>query len=102
MARVSWSDTALDHVRMILAKIRGEDPPTAKKWAAKIMSTPDILAGQPYLGPVVEEFALDHLRELLVGPFRIVYTVRGEDCVVVAVIRGQRDITRVIDPENLP
>jgi plasmid stabilization system protein ParE len=102
MARVSWSDAALEHVRMILAKIRGEDPPTAQKWAARIMSAPDILADQPRLGSVVEEFALDHLRELLVGSFRLIYTIREDECVVVAVIRAQRDITRAIDPANLP
>lgn len=102
MARVAWADSALDHVRLILDKIRREDPPTAAKWVEKIMSAPDVLADHPRFGPVVEEFALDHLRELLVGSFRVIYTLRGEDCVVVAVVRAQRDLRRVIDPENLP
>lgn len=102
MARVHWSNTALEHARLILDKIRREDPKTAAKWAAKIMSSPDILVDHPLIGPVVEEFALDHLRELLVGSFRVIYTIRDEDCTVVAVLRAQRDITRAIDPENLP
>lgn len=102
MARVTWSDTALDQVELILAKIRVEDPMTANKWADKIMSAPDILADHPRLGPAVEEFALDHVRELLVGSFRIIYTIKGEGIVVAAVVRAQRDLRRVIDPENLP
>jgi plasmid stabilization system protein ParE len=102
MARVTWSDTALSQVQVILVKIQSGDPPTADKWAAKIMSAPDVLTDHPLFGSMVEEFALDHLRELLGGSFRIIYIIRGEDCVVVAVIRAQRYITRALDPENLP
>ena len=101
MARVSWSDTAVGHLRQLVGKIRREDPRTAEKWAAKLLDAPDILADHPRIGPVVEEFELDHLRELVVGSFRVVYTVRGDECLVVAVLRGERDIRRALDPETL-
>lgn len=101
MARVTWSDSALDQVELILARIRAEDPMIANKWADK--NIPDILADHPRLGSAVEEYSLDHGRELLVGSFRIIYTIKSEDEIVVAaVIRGQRDPRRVFDPENLP
>jgi toxin ParE1/3/4 len=100
MARVNWTDTALEHVRQLIGKIRREDPPTAEKWATKLLDAPDVLVNHPHIGAVVEEFELDHVRELIVGTFRVVYTVRGDECTVVAVIRGQRDIRRVLDPET--
>jgi plasmid stabilization system protein ParE len=49
-------------------------------------------------GAMVPEFNLDHYREVLMWPFRIIYEIRGEACYIVAVILGSRDLPRRVRP----
>jgi toxin ParE1/3/4 len=102
MATVIWTDDALRQVRRITGEIGRTAPRTAAKWARRIMSAPTILTSLPRRGAVVEEFGLDHLREILVGPYRVVYWIDGDTCSVVTVLHGKQDLTSHLDPDNLP
>jgi plasmid stabilization system protein ParE len=53
-------------------------------------------------GAVVPEFNLDHFREVLAWPYRVIYEIRDEYCYVVAVIHGSRDLPRHVKPPSGP
>jgi plasmid stabilization system protein ParE len=99
MATVVWTSDALRHVRRIGANIGRAA--TAAKWTRKITAAPAILATVPRVGSVVEEFGLDHIRELLVGPYRVIYAIDGDVCSVVAVVHSKQDLANVFDPDDL-
>ncbi|MHB1559031.1 MAG: type II toxin-antitoxin system RelE/ParE family toxin [Isosphaeraceae bacterium] len=102
MARVYWTESALDDVRDITEFVARDSPAYAARLADRLVKAPRRLAALPRSGAIVPEFGQDAIREVVVRPYRIIYEIRGEDCFVVAVIHGSRDITRLFDPGNLP
>ena len=55
----------------------------------------------PRAGWMVPEFKVDHFREVLMRPYRIIYELRGDACYIVAVIHGSRDLPQHIQrPPN--
>ncbi len=44
---------------------------------------------------MVPEFNLDHFREVMMWPYRIIYEIRGEACYNVAVIHRIRDLPAI-------
>jgi plasmid stabilization system protein ParE len=75
---------------------------TAEELAVKLYTAPDALERFPEIGSPVSEFVVPGLRELLVGPFRIIYRYHDEICRILCVARASRDLRRLLDPENLP
>jgi plasmid stabilization system protein ParE len=47
---------------------------------------------------MVPEFNVDHFREVLMRPYRIIYEVRGPGCYVVAIIHASRDLPQHVRP----
>jgi plasmid stabilization system protein ParE len=68
---------------------------------ARLLASARRLERLPLLGRVVPEFKLEHLRELIEPPHRILYVVRGDSCSVVAVFHSSRDVANLFRPENL-
>jgi addiction module RelE/StbE family toxin len=97
MGRVAWTEPALDDVREIIQFIAKDSPRYAVKLADRIMEAPRGLTSHPRSGGRVPEFDRDDIREVLVRPYRIIYNVRGDDCYVVAVIHGARDLPSLIE-----
>jgi plasmid stabilization system protein ParE len=102
MARVTWADAAKHDFHELVEWIARDSLTAAEKWAIKIRTAPDVLERFPEIGSPVEEFDLPGLRELLVGSFRIVYLFHDDECRILTVARAERDLRRVLDPENLP
>jgi plasmid stabilization system protein ParE len=71
----------------------------AAKWARKLYRSTDILKRLPEIGSPVEEFPGKNLREIIVGPFRVIYRYESGVCRVMTVVRGQRDPRRHFDPD---
>jgi plasmid stabilization system protein ParE len=67
----------------------------------RIMHAPRRLASLPLLGRVVPEYGEDHIRELIVPPYRLIYVVRDDVCFVVAVVHSSRDLSTLFRLEDL-
>jgi toxin ParE1/3/4 len=102
MAQVRWTEPALDDLQAIVDFISRDSTAYAARLAHKIVEAPRRLATFPRSGARVPEFDRDDLRELTVRPFRVIYAIRGDECLVVTVIHGSRDLSLLVDPENLP
>jgi plasmid stabilization system protein ParE len=100
MGRVVWTDPAIDDLTRIMDYIARDSPRYALRVGERIYEAADVLEHQPRAGAMVPEFNLEHFRELLQRPYRIIYELRGEGCYVVAVIHGSRDLEQHVRPST--
>jgi len=98
MGQVHWSEPALDDVRDIVNFIARDSPAYAVKVGNRIAQAPRHLTAFPRLGSIVPELAIDQIRELWVRPYRILYQVRSDDCFILAVVHGSRDLSEFSPP----
>src|SRR5581483_4377303 len=102
MAQITWAEPALDDLLAIIEFVGRDSRSYAARLGQKIVEAPRRLVKLPRSGSRVPEFDRDDIRELVVRPYRIIYAIRGDDCHVVAVIHGSRDLPALLDPNQLP
>ena len=102
MGRVVWTDPAIDDLREIMDYIARDSPRYALQVGERIYEAAGKLELGLRAGWVVPEFGLDHFREVLMRPYRIIYEIRGQGCYIVAVIHASRDLPRHVQPPMPP
>ncbi|MBM4166420.1 MAG: type II toxin-antitoxin system RelE/ParE family toxin [Ignavibacteria bacterium] len=98
MARVVWTEPALKDLNEILDYIAKDSPVYAERFGIRVVESPRILEQFSRCGRIVPEFNDENIRELFYGSYRILYVIREEQCFIVAVIHGSRDILLHIEP----
>lgn len=97
---VVWTDTAIDDLLAIVdysADRHGVD--AAKDLSEKITGAVGGLESMPRRCRIVPELDAEGItgyRELLVGPHRIVVTIREATVVVLSVLDGRRDLAELL------
>ena len=102
MGSVIWSDAARDDFERIVAGVARDNPRAAERTIVQFESMTFRLERHPFFGAMVPEFESEALRETWVAPYRVVYSVRGTDCLIHRLVHSSRDITRAIDRSDLP
>lgn len=92
MARVYWTRPALSDVRDIAGFIAKDSRAYAARMAQRLTESTRRLERFSLGGSIVPEFNDPAIREILIRPYRVIYTVREEKCFVVAVVHGSRDL----------
>ena len=89
--KVRWSEPALDELDEALGFIAFDHPEAAQKLWLKIRTATRSLPKYPRKGRVVPEYEDPDLRELIVGPFRVIY-ITGDlaNIYILAVVRSER------------
>jgi addiction module RelE/StbE family toxin len=96
VAQIRWTIGAQEDLREIVDFIGRDSAVYAEATADRIVGAVERLRRHPRLGRVVPEYRDQHLRELIVGGYRVVYRVSGQRLGVIAVVHGSRDlITRL-------
>lgn len=72
-------------------------PHIGDEYVNAILEHSEILMRHPDAGRVVPEFNLEHIRELIHSPFRVVYLRHAADVVLIRVWRSERQLEL---PEN--
>ena len=90
--RVRWSESALDDLDRALAYIAADNPGAAKKLGRKARESTRKLKDYPDSGRVVPEFQNIEIRELIVGPFRLIYRRTQVEARIVCVLRAERNL----------
>jgi toxin ParE1/3/4 len=102
MAGVVWTKGALSDLREIVEYIAETSPANAEAVRIRVVRAPRVLEANPHFGSRVPEFGRDDLREVFAAPFRVVYWIDIlDDCYVVAVVRGARDLGTVFSATEL-
>jgi toxin ParE1/3/4 len=88
---VIWSPQAIRDVESIRAFIAQDSPAYADLVARRIVASVERLESFPESGRQVPERHDPAIREVIVGPYRIVYRLRPGVAEVVTVFRGSRE-----------
>lgn len=92
--KVHWTDTAEGHLDAIYAYIALDSPAYAKRMVDRITRRSQQIADFPLSGRKVPEYDMDQIREVIEGPYRIIYHIKIDQIDVVAVIHGAMDDLR--------
>ena len=72
--------------------IAADSPNYAKAVVKRVVGLTENLSMFPHAGRAVPEFDDPNLRELIAYSYRILYRVRAEDVLVIAIIHGKRSV----------
>lgn len=83
-----WSDRALRDLQAIDAYIAADDPVAAERWVDKLIAAAQRAAVLPNSGQPVREKGYEHLKQILVRTYRIVYQFDDRRTEIVTVFEG--------------
>ena len=94
--RLRWTDRARRDLLSIGRFIARDKPGAARRWVERLRRRARDAARHPYAGRMVPELGQDHVREVLVGRYRIVNEVHADEIRILTVFEGHRPL-RVSD-----
>jgi toxin ParE1/3/4 len=90
-ASITFAASAIKDLEDLQAYYAGDGvPDVGKRLVADIMNTVERLGTHPLSGGVVPEFHVEHLREIIYPPFRIVYRHDKNKVRIVRIWRSER------------
>jgi len=93
--KVYWTDTAQRHLGAIHAYIAQNSPQYAKRMVDRLTSRSQQFSTHPLSGRIVPEYEISQIREVIEGPYRIIYYIKPDQIDVLAVIHGAMNIPKV-------
>jgi len=90
VARIIWTEPALQELDEIADYISLDDPGAAKKMVRKVFDRVDYVAAHPKSGKLMEEFEASVYREIVVPPCRVFYRIAGDIVYIIHVIREEQ------------
>jgi toxin ParE1/3/4 len=90
-ASITFAVSAIKDLEGVQAYYTGEGvPDVGKRLIAEIVAKIERLGAHPLIGRVVPEFNVEHLREIIDPPFRIVYRHDKNRVRIVRIWRSER------------
>jgi plasmid stabilization system protein ParE len=90
-ARITFAASAIKDLEGLKAYYAGEGvPEVGVRLTAEIIARVERLSGHPLSGRMVPEFNVEHLREIIYPPFRIVYRHDKNKVRIVRIWRSER------------
>jgi addiction module RelE/StbE family toxin len=96
---VIWSEVAIRDLEQIVDYIQRDAPMAAQRLFDRIVEQSKSLESFPFRGRVMPElarFEVETLRELLMPPYRLMYSIESDRVRVLAVFDGRRNLEDVI------
>jgi toxin ParE1/3/4 len=97
---IRWTRTAVDDLLGIVDHVIGRDGhAAAEQLALRITGEVASLTTMPLRCRVVPELAaegIDGYRELIVGPYRVMFAVRDGEVIILTVLDGRRDLAELL------
>ncbi len=94
---VVWSDTSIMHITEFIDEAKNGTEQTAKNYMGKLVDYAEILNTMPNLG---KDFPLElydyELKQLIYKKHRIIYHVKDNNVVILAVIHTRLDVKKAI------
>ena len=90
MARIIWTEPALQELDEIADYISLDDPAAAKKLVRIAFERVDHLIQHPKSGKLIEEFEASVYREIILTPCRIFYRIADNTVYIIHVIREEQ------------
>lgn len=96
---VIWAHAAVRDLEEIVSFVASDSPEASERLIEKLRAKARSLETNPRRGRIVPELqrmGMRTWRELVVRPYRLLYRVRGDAVVVLAVFDGRRDLEDVL------
>lgn len=90
--KVHWTDTALEHLRAIHTYLSRDSQQYALRMVDRLTRRSQQIADFPFSGRAVPEFEHPRIREILEGPYRLIYYVTSDRLDVLAVLHSAQQI----------
>ena len=88
---VLWTSTAEEHLDANYNYIAKDSPNYAKRMVDRLTRRSIQIAEYPVSGRSVPEYDMPQIREVIEGPFRIIYYIKPDGIDVLAVIHAVQD-----------
>ena len=89
---VRWTETAQEHLEAIYGYIAKDSPEYALRTIDRLTRRSQQVADLPLSGRRVPEYETDQIREMIEGPYRIIYCIKPDQIDILAVIHGARNV----------
>jgi toxin ParE1/3/4 len=90
MARLIWTEPALEDLGQIADYIALDDPKAANRLVRRVFSKAALLQDFPEMCPVARELPDSRYRHLVVRPLRIFYRIESGSVLIVYIMRSER------------
>jgi addiction module RelE/StbE family toxin len=101
MVEIIWTDFAIQDLNEIGEYIFKDSPKYSELTVSSLFDAPSILINNPKAGKMVPEFALQSIRELICGSYRIVYRIVSYERIdILTVYNCSRLIRNAIQPDD--
>jgi toxin ParE1/3/4 len=90
--RITWTKPAVADLESIRDYIARDSEYYAARLVARIMKMVRSAAKNPLMGQVVDESSDNNIRERYVQKYRLIYRVKADRIVILAIIHGARDL----------
>ena len=90
--KVRWTETAQGHLDAIHNYIAKDSPEYAKQMVNRLTPWSQQISEFPLSGRAVPEYELEKIREVIEGPYRIIYYIKSDQIDVLAVIHGAQNV----------
>ena len=90
--RLVWSPSALDRLEAIASDFAREHPDVATEWIGEVIRVVERLERFPASGRIVPEIRRETIREVIHGPYRLLYHI-GAGQVDILTVRHSRQLT---------
>jgi toxin ParE1/3/4 len=88
--KVVWSTTALTQLTALYEYIANDSPRYALRMVDRLTSRSKQIARFPGSGQIVPEYTDSTLREVIEGPYRIIYHIEPSRVIMVSVVHGSQ------------
>lgn len=94
---VVWTDNAISHITEFIDDVRKDTEETAKSYINKLIDYVDILETMPKIGKKMEYIISNYeIRQMIYKKHRIIYHIKGNDTVILAVLHTRLDIDKAL------
>ena len=85
---VRWTHTAQEHLASIHAYIAQDSPEYAKHMVDRLTRRSQQIARFPLSGRCVPEYNTEQIREVIEGPYRLIYYIRPDQIDVLTIVHA--------------
>ena len=98
--RLRWSEQARQDLLDIGRYIARDNRVAARRWVERLRERARAAAEAPRSGRMVPEIGREDLREVLMGNYRIVYTVGKAEIRIMTLFEGHRQLPEGVEEEE--
>jgi len=94
--KIHWTYNAINHLVDIFDYISKDSRLYAERMIDRLTSRSEQIERFPFSGRMVLEYWSEDIREIIEGPYRIIYRIKRDQVDILAVVHGSRMLTEDI------